>query len=470
MMHSPLPSPRPNLIAGRFARAHRTLLAVALLVPALSSAAALAQAPDQPQAPVAAEQSGTAAEVATLKQTFDRIAQGIAKRTSVNGDDRRELAALLEKVRPYATAKDPTALAMQVQIAAWIEDHALLDATYETILELNPNNDIALAQWFQALTRRLAYQRVLDETLARGSVVSRSTRATLAAIDALLGLNRIGEAKVRIDALSFPSNERPDVTARYNTLKNRITALAPRWQAEDAKRQAESQADDRSRIELQTTKGPIVIELFDTDAPNSTAAFLDFVSSGLYIGTTFHRRVSGVGILGGDPNSKPASDAATPRGKPGTGSPGFRLPDEAALPTNRLALSGTIGFAKVEAPRPAPNAPPGPRTLPNSAGSTFFILTTAAEHLNAEFTIVGRIVDGFEVACALTPQDSIVGTKILRRLEREHTLVKAPELQRAPVPVGATGEFPELTVLANIQGLPSNVIPINPGQAVPKPR
>jgi cyclophilin family peptidyl-prolyl cis-trans isomerase len=414
-------------------------------------------------APVAAEATS---EVSTLKATFDRIAKDIAKRASVNGDDRRELVALLEKVRPYAATKDPTALAMQVQIAAWIEDHALVDATYETILELNPNNDIAMAQWFQSLTRRLNYNRVLDETLARGAVVSRSTRATLAAVDALIGLNRIGEAKVRMDALSFPANERPDVTARYNTLKNRIAALAPRWQAEDAKRQAESEANDRSRVAIETTKGTITVELFDTDAPNSSAAFLDFVTSGLYVGTTFHRRVTGVGILGGDPNSKPAGESTAARGRPGTGTPGFRLPDEAALPSNRLALSGTIGFAKAEGPKPAPNAPPGPRTIPNSAGATFFILTTAAEHLNAEYTIIGRIIDGFDVACALTTSDAIVGTKLLRRLEREHTLVKAPEL----APMGPAREFPELTVQANAPSIPSNVIPINPGGAVPKPR
>ncbi len=419
---------------------------------------ARAAAPAAPTAPP---------EVAAIKVDFDEMARYLSRKGGVTGDDRAALRALAARVAPHAAAKDPTALSMQVQIGTWLDDRALVDSSYMTILELNANNDIALAQWLGTMNRRLDYERCVNEALAHGPVMGASPRVSLAAIEALLGLNRIGEAKLRMDAIALPANERPDVTGRHAALKTRIEALFPVWQAEDAARQAEATANTLPRVELTTAKGAIVIELFEEQAPNSTAAFLDFAASGLYGGTTFHKRVNGVGLLGGDPNSKPGAKA-----RPGTGSPGFRIADEAARPDHRPALSGTVGFAKAEAPKPTkPGEAQTTRTLKDSAGSTFFILTSPAEYLNEEFTIVGRVVEGFDTVLQLAPGDAIVSAKVLRKRDHEYAVQKSPE-PKTPVEVTVITNAPKAQPGMPMPGqgpTPGNVKTIQPNGGPVRP-
>lgn len=432
--------------------------------PASPQAPALQPAPrvDRPAPPARPAAPAVPPEVAAIKVDFDEMARYLSRKGGVTNDDKAALRSLAQRVAPHAAANDPTALSMQVQIGVWLDDQALVDSSYMAILALNGNNDIALAQWLGALNRRLDYERCVNEALAHGPAMGASPRVSLAAIEALMGLNRIGEAKLRMDAIALPANERPDVTGRYTAMKARVEALFPLWQAEDAARQAESTANTLPRVELTTAKGAIVIELFEEQAPNSTAAFLDFTASGLYGGTTFHKRVSGVGLLGGDPNSKPGA-----KSRPGTGSPGFRIADECARPDHRPALSGTVGFAKAEAPKPTkPGEAPTTRTLKDSAGSTFFILTSPAEYLNEEFTIVGRVVDGFDTVLQLAPGDAIVSAKVLRKRDHEYAVQKSPEpktpvevtvITNAPKPQGQPG------MPMPVQGpLPSNVKTIQP--------
>ena len=53
------------------------------------------------------------------------------------------------------------------------------------------------------------------------------------------------------------------------------------------------------RVEMVTTMGIIVIELFEDEAPVSTANFLEYVKDGFYDGTIFHRIVPGFVVQGG---------------------------------------------------------------------------------------------------------------------------------------------------------------------------
>src|SRR4029453_18392175 len=50
---------------------------------------------------------------------------------------------------------------------------------------------------------------------------------------------------------------------------------------------------------LDTTAGVIKIELFPEAAPKTVANFLDYVKSGHYVGTQFHRVIDGFMIQGG---------------------------------------------------------------------------------------------------------------------------------------------------------------------------
>jgi len=53
------------------------------------------------------------------------------------------------------------------------------------------------------------------------------------------------------------------------------------------------------KVEFKTTMGNFVVELDDVKAPKTTANFLNYVKSGFYNGTIFHRVIDGFMIQGG---------------------------------------------------------------------------------------------------------------------------------------------------------------------------
>ena len=69
-----------------------------------------------------------------------------------------------------------------------------------------------------------------------------------------------------------------------------------------------------TRVQLQTSKGNINVELFQKEAPLTVANFVKLSSEGFYDGLTFHRVIPGFVIQGGCPNSREGAS-----GTPGTG-------------------------------------------------------------------------------------------------------------------------------------------------------
>jgi cyclophilin family peptidyl-prolyl cis-trans isomerase len=65
-------------------------------------------------------------------------------------------------------------------------------------------------------------------------------------------------------------------------------------------------AADAPRVSLKTSMGEIVLELYPEKAPKSVENFLQYVKSGHYNGTIFHRVINGFMIQGGgfDKNMK----------------------------------------------------------------------------------------------------------------------------------------------------------------------
>ncbi|MCX7169646.1 MAG: peptidylprolyl isomerase [Proteobacteria bacterium] len=63
-------------------------------------------------------------------------------------------------------------------------------------------------------------------------------------------------------------------------------------------------------VEVKTSQGTLVIELFADKAPKSAANFLQYVKDGFYNGTVFHRVIDGFMVQGGgftpDMQQKPA--------------------------------------------------------------------------------------------------------------------------------------------------------------------
>lgn len=53
------------------------------------------------------------------------------------------------------------------------------------------------------------------------------------------------------------------------------------------------------QVRLETTAGPVTVELFEDKAPQTVANFLRYVEDGFYDGTQFHRVIAGFMIQGG---------------------------------------------------------------------------------------------------------------------------------------------------------------------------
>ena len=69
-------------------------------------------------------------------------------------------------------------------------------------------------------------------------------------------------------------------------------------------------------VVLHTNHGDITLELDATRAPKTVENFLDYVRSGHFDNTIFHRVIDGFMIQGGDPTGT------------GTGGPGYGFEDE----------------------------------------------------------------------------------------------------------------------------------------------
>jgi peptidyl-prolyl cis-trans isomerase B (cyclophilin B) len=119
---------------------------------------------------------------------------------------------------------------------------------------------------------------------------------------------------------------------------------------------------------LHTNHGPIVIELFDDDAPKTVANFTKLAGDGFYDGIIFHRVIPDFMIQGGDPTGT------------GSGGPGYTFEDE--FNDNKI-VRGALAMANAG---------------PNTNGSQFFIVTTeAASWLDGKHTVFGRVSDGMDV-------------------------------------------------------------------------
>ena len=136
------------------------------------------------------------------------------------------------------------------------------------------------------------------------------------------------------------------------------------------------------------SKGKIVLDLYKDKAPKHVERLVTLAKSGAYDGVVFHRVIDGFMAQTGDVEHANMENNYNP-GRAGTG--GSDLPDLPAefsrLPHDR----GTLGAAR--------------SMNPNSANSQFFIDLAPATFLDGQYTVVGQLVDGWEVLNAVKKGD-----------------------------------------------------------------
>jgi cyclophilin family peptidyl-prolyl cis-trans isomerase len=181
------------------------------------------------------------------------------------------------------------------------------------------------------------------------------------------------------------------------------------WAREKKIRQAEAQADDLPRVLLKTSRGDIIVELFENEAPNTVANFLSLVEKGFYNELVLHRVLPGFMAQGGDPNGD------------GSGGPGYFIPAEFTRAEHRLHFRGSLAMARSEPP--------------DSAGSQFYLMFVPKPSLDGKYTVFGRMIQGFDVLAKLEridpsrpsriAPDKILEAKVLRKRPHEYEVKKA---------------------------------------------
>ena len=148
-----------------------------------------------------------------------------------------------------------------------------------------------------------------------------------------------------------------------------------------------------SQATMHTNHGPIVVELFDEDAPKTVDNFLKLSRDGYYDGLIFHRVIKDFMIQGGCPQGT------------GTGGPGYEFEDEI---NDHKIVRGALAMAN---------------RGPNTNGSQFFIVTTdAAPWLDGKHTVFGEVRAGMEAVDSIEgsetgPQDRPTRDVVIERVE-----------------------------------------------------
>ncbi|HLF70211.1 MAG TPA: peptidylprolyl isomerase [Actinomycetota bacterium] len=155
---------------------------------------------------------------------------------------------------------------------------------------------------------------------------------------------------------------------------------------------------------FKTNKGTIRVKLLPETAPKTVENFTGLATGtkewthpetgeskavSLYAGTIFHRVIPNFMIQGGDPLGR------------GTGGPGYKFEDEVGAGPS-FDRKGYLAMANAG---------------PNTNGSQFFITVAPTPHLTGKHTIFGEVVEGQEVAEAISrvptgpgdrPQEDVV--------------------------------------------------------------
>ena len=142
---------------------------------------------------------------------------------------------------------------------------------------------------------------------------------------------------------------------------------------------------------IETSRGTIVAELFDTEVPNTVANFEKLANAKFYDGTRFHRVIANFMIQGGDPHSR---DANNPR--VGTGGPGYKIKCETHLNTHKH-MAGTLSMAHAGK---------------DTGGSQFFICHSPQPHLDGVHTVFGQVTGGMEVLRAVVKNDAVQSIRV----------------------------------------------------------
>ncbi len=136
------------------------------------------------------------------------------------------------------------------------------------------------------------------------------------------------------------------------------------------------------QLVLETARGRIRIELLPEEAPQTVESFARLAERGFFNGRTFHRVVPNFVIQGGDPLGN------------GWGDAGYSLRCEWSP---QRYDAGTVGVA---------------HSGKDTGGCQLFITHSPQPHLDARYTVIGRVVEGMRVVDAVRIGDRFTASVV----------------------------------------------------------
>jgi cyclophilin family peptidyl-prolyl cis-trans isomerase len=394
--------------------------------------------------PVTAQPAGdpptTEAQFKSLQQDFQSLYQSLQNLRGISERDRAVIGRFRQEVNAFTTANPEHigGLAMELQLSQWMKDESRVAQLFEQLMLLRPDDPQIAMAWLrheeqdeeadpEALL--VAYRRLVDQ-------FPDNTEVRIGLAEKLQERMEYGEAIDLLTAIELDPTEQPEAVfmlaelffaehffaaalerlqsipktalsrpERFG-LRREVEQLEPvyeeyisNWEREQQLRADEAAADDLPLVEIYTDKGRILVQLFENQAPNTVANFVTLAESGFYAGTRFHRFIPNFMVQGGDPNSRPDED-----GTPGTGGPGYTIPDEHGGENDRLHFNDSLAMAK--------------QAAPNTGGSQFYFTHRPTHWLNGKHTVFGRVLEGQDVVRSLRQDDAIQTMLVLRK--RDH--------------------------------------------------
>lgn len=287
-------------------------------------------------------------------------------------DDARRDAEVAIRARP----QDPRALGLLAMCL--VTDNRLDDAAalFEQACALEPTDE------------RRAYQAI-----------------------ALYCLNRFAEARAARDQIAKPKELPASLQVRcaWWLTDGELDRATAAWAREEVLRAEEAKRDDLPRVELVTTRGAIVLELFEDTVPNAVAGLIELVEAGFYDGLPWHRVVPNLLAQTGDPAER---EGAAPGARH---DPGWRLKDDPLVRDPARARGHFRGTASLVC-----------EDAPHTAGSQLFITVMPSSTFDGHHIGVGRVISGQSVVDQLREGDRVERARVVRKRPHLYKAGKAP--------------------------------------------
>jgi len=145
---------------------------------------------------------------------------------------------------------------------------------------------------------------------------------------------------------------------------------------------------------LKLKDGDVKIELFPDVAPKHVERIKTLANEGKYNNVVFHRVIDGFMAQTGDVQFGNSSSDTFDLRRAGTGS--SNLPDLKQEFSDIPHEKGTLSMAR--------------SSPPNSANSQFFICLESAPHLDRNYTVFGKVIEGMEHVDKIKKGDSSTGS------------------------------------------------------------